>query len=399
MKKGKIILRDTLIILGITLGMLVLIEVTLRVIYPRDSFKAEKISYRYDSVLLITLQPSIDRTYTRDAIDGGEVIRWKINAEGFRHGPMRKGAKRIMVYGDSNVQGVFSEDDNTFCARLEVYLSDSCRGPVEVINAGTVGYGPDQSLLKFQRDLPLYHPDEAVFVIFGHNDYGDLIRNRLFELDADSNLVITTHERELDPLLKKPGILQDMRIIEIVKRVRGKLGLDRKMTPEEIGELTMKQYEELCSIQFDQYRNKGANLYSHFFDNYDIDVATRPESEQARVKTRLMKEIIRAIAATARMNNIPVSLVVLPSAIDLTFNRSVSSRNLQQYPAYHQANLTQPVVRAARELNVSALDLFQHYSAEDPSLLYFRGEFNDHWTDYAQDLAARLTASMICNAH
>ncbi len=398
MKVALKIIRDTAIIVAITLSLLLLIELALRFFFPADSFQAEKISYRYDSTLLIALCPSIDRIYTRDQVDGGQTITWRINREGFRHGPMQKGKRRIMVYGDSNIQGVFSWDDSTYCARLENHAEALCGEEVEVINAGIVGYGPDQALLKFEREANQFNPDDVVFVIFGHNDFGDLIRNRLFMLDADSNLRLTRHPREMDPLLRKPGFFDHIRIFDMVSFMRDKLGLNDPHDSQQVSDLTIAQYEKLCAEQFYNYQAGGPNIYSHFFDNYDIDVSTRPSAESSKVKIRLMAEVMRRIREVALKHGIRLWFVALPSAIDVTENRPISSADLERFPEYHPQNLTEPIVTAGKALEVPTLDLYALFREKESSGLYFSGEFNDHWTDYGQDLAARSTAEMICPA-
>ena len=86
---------------------------------------------------------------------------------------------RIVVYGDSNVQAVFSTDANTFPEQLESLVSLELGRPVEVVNAGVIGYGPDHYLLRMTADLPLLQPDLVVITIFADNDLGDLLRHRL----------------------------------------------------------------------------------------------------------------------------------------------------------------------------------------------------------------------------
>jgi hypothetical protein len=394
--KSKKLIRDVIIILLITVLILVAAELLLRLLYPRDDFQSKKISYQYDSELLISLRPDMERIFVRDAIDGGDTIHWRTNSDGFRHGTMKKGTKRVMVYGDSNVLGLFSDDKDTYSARLEEHLNSFCGVPFEVINAGVIGFGPDQCLLKFERDIPQYNPEIAVFVLFGHNDYGDLIRNRLFNLTNDSTLELTSHPRELDPLMKKPGVFAEFRLLDLVSKLKKKMGLEKPPTREEVTRITIRQYEDLCREQYAYYTTGGPNSYSHFFDNYDIDVAVAPQSASARVKVRLMKEVMKEIVRVASAANIRILFVVLPSAIDYTTNRSVSFVDLQRYNGYIPENLTMPMVTAGEALCVTTINLFELYKTEEPSSLYFRGQFNDHWTNLGQDIAARATAMAIC---
>jgi hypothetical protein len=102
-----------------------------------------------------------------------------------------------MVYGDSNVQARFSSLEDTFSHRLEIGLESRLGTKVDVINAGVIGFGPDQSLLRFIKDADVYRPNVVIFHVFADNDFGDLLRNRLFELAPDGTLVETPHQRKL----------------------------------------------------------------------------------------------------------------------------------------------------------------------------------------------------------
>lgn len=398
MKKKYLILSTVLLSILVGMVILFLAEVSLRFFFPKDDqYRNQNAAYMYDSTLLIKLIPSIERFFVRDAIDGAQTIRWKTNLHGFRQGPLRKGVRRIMVYGDSNIQAVFSKDKDTYCSSLQEYIEELCVDSVEVINAGVVGYGPDQCFLRFSQDIEVYHPNDAVFVLFGHNDYGDIIRNRLFELDSLGHLVRTSNVRELDPLLQKKGLFDDLRLIDLVFALRKKIGLDRSLSHDEIRDKTITMYQDLCEGQFNNYILQRANLYSNFYDNYDIDVATCPSSYPAQVKRRLIEEVMRQITLVAEQNNIRLCFVILPSAVDVTKHRSISSIDLQQFPEYSPTNLTDPMVKIGHQLNVPTLDLFSMYSSENPDELYFSGEFNNHWTDYNQNISARKTAELICN--
>lgn len=72
------------------------------------------------------------------------------------------GTYRILVLGDSYVEGAQVQANQTMAARLESMLTQQAGRPVEVINAGVFGYGTTQEYLlldeigaKFQPDLVL----------------------------------------------------------------------------------------------------------------------------------------------------------------------------------------------------------------------------------------------------
>ena len=129
----------------------------------------------------------------------------KINSKGLR-GPecpyeKPEGEFRILVLGDSFVEGYFVSLQDLFLQRLEDALDargDGCR--YRVINAGTGGYSSDQELLFFENEGHKYEPDLVLLVVC-YNDIWYNTQDRysssrdswfkpLFELDGD-RLVLT----------------------------------------------------------------------------------------------------------------------------------------------------------------------------------------------------------------
>lgn len=98
-------------------------------------------------------------------------VTFTINALGLRDDPMTSPAKpagtfRVLVLGDSFVQGYTVERANLFVDILETWWKAEGRS-VDVINAGTEGYSTDQEVLwflehgkEFQPDLVLLCPYE-----------------------------------------------------------------------------------------------------------------------------------------------------------------------------------------------------------------------------------------------
>ena len=111
--------------------------------------------YRPDPVAHYRLAPGAEKTFQRPAADGGARIRVAINAAGFRGEPLEAtgAALRVLLYGDSFVAAEFSALEHTFAERLEAHLTTDLGSPVEVVNAGISGYGPDQSLLRMRDTL------------------------------------------------------------------------------------------------------------------------------------------------------------------------------------------------------------------------------------------------------
>ena len=88
--------------------------------------------------------------------------------------------------------GEFSPLEEHFVARLAARLHRGTGPPVEVVNGGVAGYGPDQAALRLEDDIAPLRPDLVVVAVFAGNDFGDLIRNRIFHLDGAGRLVERT---------------------------------------------------------------------------------------------------------------------------------------------------------------------------------------------------------------
>lgn len=79
------------------------------------------------------------------------------------------GTRRVLVLGDSFVEGYTVGDAENVCRVLESELRAGRSGDVEVINGGTGGYSTDQELLFFASEGRRYAPDLTV-LMFYEND-------------------------------------------------------------------------------------------------------------------------------------------------------------------------------------------------------------------------------------
>src|SRR5579871_5188433 len=87
-----------------------------------------------------------------------------------------------MVYGDSFIAAEGTPLQQTFVNQLERMLA------VHVISAGVPGYGPDQASLVMEDEIGSIKPSLIVFAIYSGNDFGDLVRNKIFNLDQHGQL-------------------------------------------------------------------------------------------------------------------------------------------------------------------------------------------------------------------
>jgi hypothetical protein len=97
-----------------------------------------------------------------------------INERGCRGRPVaperRARRTRIVLLGDSIAFGLGVNDGETFAGLLDAPAAGR-----EVVNLAVQGYGPDQSLLRLEREGPSYRPDLVVFSLCLGNDFADAV--------------------------------------------------------------------------------------------------------------------------------------------------------------------------------------------------------------------------------
>ena len=402
MNVGKIILNLIIIIL-VSVLLIAMIETILRVSYPEKInynliLNPDDLAYQNHKEYLVSLKPNVSKKFIRSQINGGDVITWHTNSSAFR-GPELKTnpAKRIVVYGDSNIQARFSSFDNTFTSKLGNYLNEGRNSVVEVINAGIVGVGPDQSLIRLSGEITRLHPDLVVFHIFADNDFGDIIRNRIVELSSNNELIKVKHKaQQIDEQLSSSQLIfayvQSLLIVRMAKKLtRIVIGTDSEA--EKKAEL-IRQLKLRSELEFSYYEQTKLKHFSHFDDHYDLDVATLPGSKSSLEKLKLMSAVLSSAKTTANHNQAKFMVVIQPSVIDTTMNYLINYNDLKQFPEYRPINLTNAVKEACIANQIHYVNLFDTFLSNEPSSLFFMGGDN-HWNDKGQNLAARETALFI----
>ena len=281
-------IRDGIIILIITIVIFVIAEFSLRLVFPgkvEKEIDLTNLAYEHDSNTIISLKPNITKEFKNSDLNGGKVITWKTNSFGYRGEEIaEKKGYRIVVYGDSNVQARFSKFENTFPQKLEQFLTKENK-VVEVINGGLVGAGPDQSLLRFLGEVDEIKPDMVVLHVYADNDYGDIIRNRLFELDSNDQLVRLSFMIKRDQQIsqKETNFINFLSSQLLIRAVAKLLAEDEsKLSRDEKVKATIERLEKESALEFLNYKKGAERLTSHFADHYDIDVAIDPDGEAAK---------------------------------------------------------------------------------------------------------------------
>ncbi len=88
--------------------------------------------------------------------------------------PEREATWRILVLGDSFMQGLFVPDDQTPPEHLRRFLATNWGQPVSVLNTGHIGYSPEQCYHTLRAYFDRFRPRSVVLNVCP-NDFGDLL--------------------------------------------------------------------------------------------------------------------------------------------------------------------------------------------------------------------------------
>jgi hypothetical protein len=378
--------------------VLAVLEVGLQLLLaPR--YKAEN---EFDPRTLYRPIPGAVIESRREAINGGDRILYRINSQGFRGDELEAApAARIVVYGDSFTHAYYSRDEDTFAQRLEREVSARLGTPIEVVNAGVAGYGPDQALLKMERELDLLKPDLVLVAIFSGNDFGDLVRNKLFRIDASGALrenaftVAPELTREM-VVHRRESILKRV-VRDAARSLLTALGL-RAVRGGEIAEMSPQQrleyFAERHTREYEEYVVQGDDVVHELaFDSYDADVSLTPNGASARYKIALMDGVIGRMQEAAARRGVPLLLIPIPHPLDLGAHET-GEVNREKYPDYAPRGLVGHLERIATRRGIPFVDLYTAFAAKGSESLYFKG-FDDHWNDVGQAYAATVVADRL----
>jgi hypothetical protein len=373
-------------------------ELSLRWLLSARYYSPFRLHERY----LYELVPGGRREHKRAEINGGERILYQVNRDGYRGDELDgiQTGKRIVVYGDSFIQGEFSTLPNTFTERLERRLSERLGTQVEVVNAGVGGYGPDQELRRLEDELPRLRPALVVVALFAGNDFGDVVRNKLFRLTDDGGL--RENPFVIDPDLRR--MFEIARSELILKRIardardallgEGKsASAEWSLTPRQRMELYLEHGER----EYREYVVEGNDVVRNFTrDLYDADVSLRPSSDSARYKTELMDRLVARMQQAAAAIPVPLVLLLIPHPIDVC-GHDVAEVDRSKYPEYEPSGLTDLLEGIARRHGITSVNLFGPFQARGGRDLFFRGP-DDHWNDRGQDVAADVVAEALLSS-
>ncbi len=329
--------------------------------------------------------------------------------------PPAGASPRVMVYGDSFIDSHYGRLGESYPVRLADHLERLRGRPVQVINAGVFGYGPDQECLRIEDDLEQSRPALIVLALFAGNDFGDLIRDKLFRPGPDGSAVATPRivGPELTGIFQQAGTLHIGRALmslrwKVGEIRRSKLAPQRDASggsgtdgdaapPAARSEEFVLRMLEARQREYQEFVVDGDDVIRNVFgDGYDFDLELFPQQAAALYKKALMACVLGRIEATARAHGVPILFLVIPSPIDVARNWPiVIDRSV--YPDYRASAVTDFLQEQAERLGVPCVNLFEPFEAAHGTALY-QPSPDEHWNPTGIDLAARLTADRIQSA-
>ena len=364
----------------------------------RNLLPVGSIVYRLVPGLHQAYVPGSSKFFVHRPENGGNWVRVDVNSDGYRGEELLASgsALRLVVFGDSFIASEFSPLKESFTERLEARLEYDLDRPVEVVNAGVVGYGPGQIARRMERVVAALKPALVIIAITSGNDFGDLVRNKLYRLDTNGNAV--RNDPTLDPRLdalfeprfpSNSGLAQTTRAaffsLQALLTANGAEATDSYPSAERLLERAERDFNSFVVAN----NNRVENLFA---DSWDADIALRPNSPSARYKKALMKALLAEFRQIAAAEAVPLFLVVIPAAIDVVAKYDALSNRIRHYEDYRSNALSQAVSEPARDLGIPSLDLFEAFSRAES--IYYRGG-DDHWNASGQDLAAQLVADAL----
>ena len=369
----------------------------------RFYFRFEDTTLQLDARYLDRYKPNSRQIYQLSRPNGSKRLDVIINAEGRRGALADMHRPRILVYGDSFIAGAFSPIRETFVSQLEQNLTDALTPSPQAVNCGVHGYGPDQESLVMEDEIDRLKPRLIIDAIYAGNDFGDLLRNKIYKLDAQLRLVDNRYT--LDPSVVRKFAAADrlprlyvLRVVQkLWQRVTHSQPVDDESKPRQ-GETYMDWALRQSQEAYQDYVINGDNSVRNLLgEHYDADVSLTPQSPSSQYKRILMDRVIERMQQVASSRSVPFLLLIIPSPVDVVDNYAVTV-DTQKYPEYRRPELSDIVEEIAQRHQIPYVNLYKPFREHGASSLYFVVD-NDHWNAAGQRLAAELVARYVQQRH
>ena len=321
-------------------------------------------------------------------------VRVDINSQGFRDRELSEqpppGTRRIVVLGDSFVEGAQVAADQMLTRRLEARLQAAGVGTVEVVNAGVYTWGTAQEYLLLTQQIGRLHPDLVILAFTSANDVSDnrcreddppTMRTRpCFVLDHDGSLRLVPFTLEQPSRLKGLWELRDVSYLAKALNGAALRPLVRAVSgmPAEVHELTAQYVADPMLVY-------ATNPTAGWEDAWAITEA-----------------LIAASAEAARADGSDFLLVNIPGKVEIHDEQwaSLTQRFNLKDADWDLAAPSRRLEAMATRQQIAYVDLrpaFRTAASTGRRLYYYT---DGHWNADGHDLAAEVIVSALterCN--
>ena len=345
----------------------------------------------------------------------GRIVSYvKMNSHGFRdkerNYKKEQDVFRIVVLGDSCIEGLQVPLEQTFPYILEKRLNSESRNSFEVINLGVSGFGTAQEYLTLRHYGLKYNPDLVILAFYINNDLkdnskilGGVSRDKKY-INRPYFVLENGKLKEIPFKIKGANPAEDERQhkIGVIEQLQISRDLLAKLFPNTYYSLSDRINEtpwltnlfwkigikksRLNPVLSDESKDKGFN--NVYAEEYP------PEWRNAWEVT---KALILKISEELEMKGIGFLVVIIPKYESQT-DRFELLANLDKYSRQRTVkfDLEKPERILSDFLEESKIDYlllrpeFEKYIRETGKDLRFRYSYEDHWNANAHDLAAQL---------
>jgi hypothetical protein len=312
----------------------------------------------------------------------------QINSRGLRDReitlPKPNGTYRLLVLGDSFVEGAQVALDETLPKQLERQLGGGQGGqgrPLDAINAGNAGFGTAQEMLFLEHEGPVYQPNLVVLVFYVDNDAANngVRIARKYKLDTEHRPFF---------VLDDSGDLRELPLADV--------------EPEPFG--SVRDFLRNHSLLF----NVGENLLTAKVSAKQYH-AMRMDKDKTMYRMdppnewKAAWEVTEALLARAKAssNAIGADLLVVcaPSQFQIyeqDWRELLDTDNPAELAKYDQDAPTRRLAEVAEDAGVAMFDLtpgIRAAAVSGDTPLYFHED--GHWTPTGHAVAARLIAAYL----
>jgi SGNH hydrolase-like domain, acetyltransferase AlgX len=370
----------------------------------RARHAADRPIYLPDDTAIARFKPGIDRV--RDV--QGRPVRFFTNRHGIRYDrDVAPEDADVLVLGDSNVAALFLPSPRTLAQQLARRLEPG----TAVLDLGVPGFGPDQSANRFKALGPAAKAQAVVFHFFADNDFGDLLRNNLYQQLATGEWTVR------DDLEREPDIFWGEYLL--VQRLWSLLGLEksafdriisggdyypslgaelRNLEAQSRAADLLERWKQITATEYRNYRDGLHGAWRD--DHYDYGIASSPHGPPARSAARILTHALREAKAAFRGADGCLVMLIQPAErdlMDVAANGLARAELARANSGYYPRALVDLAIRSAQQADVAFLDLFPVFSA-DPQAYYFSERElrdDDHWNSAGIGVASRVVAEYL----